>query len=83
MSVPEDVGFIQIDAVLTAGQCADLAIAVDSTDGGRVGSRNLLDLKDCQQLAAALKSHAGISPLLPPSAVAVQCTLFDKAADKN
>lgn len=79
----EDLGFVEIAAVLMADQCADLAIAVDSTDGGRVGSRNLLDLKGCQELAVALKSHAEVGPLLPPSAVAVQCTLFDKSADKN
>lgn len=79
----EDLGFVEIGAVLTAGQCADLSIAVDSANGDRVGSRNLLDLKGCQELALALKSHPGIGPLLPPRAVAVQCTLFDKSAEKN
>jgi len=81
--VLDDRGFVEIGAVLTADQCADLAIAVDSANGDRAGSRNLLDLKACRELAVALKSLAGIGPLLPPSAVAVQCTLFDKSAERN
>src|SRR5262249_49948259 len=34
-------------------------------------------------LAATLGSHPAIGPLLPPRAVAVQCTLFDKSATRN
>ncbi len=79
----DDLGFIEIGAVLTADECDDLTIAVDSANSNRVGSRNLLDLKGCRELAVALKSHAGIGPLLPPSAVAVQCALFDKSAETN
>jgi hypothetical protein len=81
--VLDDLGFVEVGVVLTAVQCADLTIAVDSGNGDRVGSRNLLDLNACRELAVALKSHAGICPLLPPSAVAVQCTLFDKSAERN
>src|ERR1700682_60362 len=83
VSVLEDMGFAEVGGALTAGQFADVAIAVDATDGGRVGSRNLLDLACCQDLAAALKAHPEVGPLLPPRALAVQCTLFDKSADKN
>ena len=79
----EDVGFAEIAGVLTSGQCADAAMAVDATDGRRVGSRNLLDLPWCQDLAATLKAHTEVRPLLPQEAVAVQCTLFDKSTDKN
>jgi len=79
----DDMGFAEIGTVLTAGQCAEVAVAVDATDGGHVGSRNLLALARCQELAAALKVHAEVGPLLPRGAVAVQCTLFDKSADKN
>ena len=79
----EDLGFAEIAGALTAGQCADAAMAVDATDGGRVGSRNLLDLPWCRDLAATLKVHAEVGPLLPQEAVAVQCTLFDKSTDKS
>jgi Phytanoyl-CoA dioxygenase (PhyH) len=81
--VLEEMGFAEIPGVLAAGQCGDAAEAIDATDGGRAGSRNLLDLPSCRDLVAMLKAHAEIGPLLPPQAVAVQCTLLDKSADKN
>ena len=83
VSVLEDMGFAEIGGALTAGQCADVTIALDAIDGGSADSRNLLDLACCQALAAALKAHPEVGPLLPPRARAVQCTLFDKSADKN
>jgi hypothetical protein len=83
VSVLEDMGFAEISGALTAGQCADVTVALDTTNCGSAGSRNLLDLVCCQDLAAALKAHPEVGPLLPPGARAVQCTLFDKSADKN
>jgi ectoine hydroxylase-related dioxygenase (phytanoyl-CoA dioxygenase family) len=77
------MAFAEIAGALTAGQCGDALLGVDATGGGRVGSRNLLDLRWCQDLAVTFKVHAEIGPLLPPKAVAVQCTLFDKSADQN
>lgn len=77
----DDEGFAEIPTVLSAGQCAELAAELDGASGGRVGSRNLLDMPCCKELAVALKTHIDVAPLLPP--VAVQCTLFDKSADKN
>jgi hypothetical protein len=47
VSLFEDLGFVEIPNALTAGQCADLANSVDDTDGGRAGSRNLLELPCC------------------------------------
>ena len=79
----DDLGFVEVGAVLTADQCADLTNALESADGNRVGSRNLLDLKSCRELAVVLKTHAGVGPLLSPTAVAVQCTLFDKSSERN
>jgi hypothetical protein len=79
--VLEDLGFGEIPGVLPAGRCLDVASAVGDT--GRAGTRNLLDLPCCQELATILRTHDAIGPLLPPGAVAVQCTLFDKSADRN
>ncbi len=83
VSLFEDMGFVEIPNALTAGQCRDLASSVDDTDGGRAGSRNLLELPCCMEVASTLKAHAHIGPLLPREAVAVQCTLFDKSSDRN
>src|SRR5207245_7525800 len=69
--------------VLTGEQCADLAIAVDGADARRAGSRKLLDLPSCRELAATFKAHSEIGRLFPAGSVAVQCTLCDKSPDKN
>ncbi len=37
----------------------------------------------CRELAAAMRRHPKIAPLLSPASVAVQCTLFKKSPDKN
>jgi ectoine hydroxylase-related dioxygenase (phytanoyl-CoA dioxygenase family) len=47
------------------------------------GSRGLLDEAWCRHLAGALRGDARINSLLPRSALAVQCTLFDKSPTKN
>jgi len=83
VAVLEDMGFAEIAGALTEGQRADAVLGVDATDGCRVGSRNLLDLHWCQDLAVTFKAHAEVGPFLPPRAVAVQYTLFDKSADQN
>jgi ectoine hydroxylase-related dioxygenase (phytanoyl-CoA dioxygenase family) len=43
----------------------------------------LLDEAWCRHLAGALRGDARINSLLPRSALAVQCTLFDKSPTKN
>ena len=50
---------------------------------GGAGSRRLLDETWCVHLGSALRNDARIRSLLPRSAVAVQCTLFDKSPTKN
>jgi ectoine hydroxylase-related dioxygenase (phytanoyl-CoA dioxygenase family) len=83
VAVLEELGIVEIPDVLTGEQCADLAIAVDGADARRAGSRNLLDLPSCRELAATFKEHSEIGRLFPAGSVAVQCTLFDKSPDKN
>jgi hypothetical protein len=82
VSALDEAGFAAVPGVLAASQCAELISAL-AAGCGRPGSRNLLDVPACQRLAATLKAHGQIGPLLPRGAVAVQCTLFDKSADKN
>jgi len=83
VSVLEDAGFAQIPAAVAKGQCADLVTAIDGGHAGRAGTRNLLDVPSCRNLAATFTAHAQIAPLLPHDALAVQCTLFDKSPEKN
>ena len=79
----EETGFAEIPGVLGASTCLELIDALDTADLKRAGSRNVLDVALCQTLAADFRSHPKLRPLLPVNAVAVQCTLFDKSADRN
>src|SRR5262245_28152937 len=47
------------------------------------GTRNLLDLSWCRELAQSLRDHPRIGEVLKDSDVAVQCTLFDKNQRRN
>lgn len=49
----------------------------------RAGTRKLLDLLWCQELARRLAREPRLSAVLPADAHAVQCTLFEKVLDKN
>jgi len=50
---------------------------------GRAGSRTLLDDEWCANVASSLVADPRIEPLLPPNALAIQCTLFDKTPTNN
>jgi hypothetical protein len=79
----DEAGFAAVPGVLAVDECAELLSALDTAGCGRAGSRNLLDLPACHRLAARLKAHPEVGPLLPPGAMAVQCTFFEKSPDNN
>ena len=79
----DETGFAEIPGVLNDTECAEFLCALDASRGKRAGSRNILESDACHRLATHLKNHAEVACLLPRGAVAVQCTLFDKSADKN
>jgi hypothetical protein len=61
----------------------ELAVEVVLPPGAVGGSRCLLDEPWCAALARRLRARERIVPLLPPDAVAVQCTYFEKSGDRN
>jgi len=79
----DENGYTTIDAVLNAGQCEAVADLLSAAGIMRAGSRNLLYDPCCAELALCLKSCAAIAEHLPATAVAVQCTLFDKSPAMN
>jgi len=79
----ERVGFCAVPAVLDTIACGQVAGLLPATGAGRGGTRCLLPQAWCSALAHALKQHTGLSPLLADAPVAVQCTGFEKSADKN
>ena len=76
-------GYAIIERVLEAARCETIASRLRDTAAGHVGSRNVLQLPWCRELAAAVRAHPEIGPLLPAGAVAVQCTRFDKSPTRN
>jgi hypothetical protein len=75
-------GYFVIPGVIDAVLNRRLGAFVGGIANG-AGSRRLLDEAWCAHLAGALRGDARIRSLLPPSAVAIQCTLFNKSPTKN
>ena len=48
-----------------------------------VGTRRIIDMPWCAELAGRIARDARMSELLPEGAVAVQCTLFSKTVETN
>jgi ectoine hydroxylase-related dioxygenase (phytanoyl-CoA dioxygenase family) len=76
-------GYVIIDAVLNGEQCEEIASRLPPASLVRAGSRNLLHDACCAELALYLKNFTAIAEHLPATAVAVQCTLFDKSPARN
>jgi len=79
----EQAGFAIIPGVLDDAGCDELIDALASLPLASAGTRQLLALPWCAALARGLMAHHVLEPLLPPAAVAVQCTLFDKSPERN
>lgn len=77
----EGDGFLVVPDVFEAARCESLARGLKAD--GSPGSRNVLERQEVRALATALKHHAVVGQLLPTSAVAVQCTVFDKSPQAN
>ena len=75
-------GFALIPELLAAVECEAIANLAQPASPS-VGSRSLLAQPWCATLAHRLRSHAGISQLMPAAYVAVQCTFFEKSTEQN
>jgi len=78
-------GYAVLPGLISADHCdtlisllADLA---DLAEGA--GSRDLLERDGCRKLAQMLSEHTALAGLLPAGHRAIQCTFFDKSADRN
>lgn len=83
-----------VPGVLSPGECTALArrIGTDQGEGtlraartasASGGQRDLLRHAWCRDLARQLQQSARLAGLLPPDAVGVQCTYFEKAPARN
>ncbi|WP_432731678.1 phytanoyl-CoA dioxygenase family protein [Variovorax sp. W6] len=79
----EQRGHALVPALLPPGLLDATAQSLDHWLGQAAGSRNLLAHQPCGDMAIHLKARLSGMGLLDATSVAVQCTLFDKTADKN
>lgn len=76
-------GFAVLQRVLDNTECDRLAGATEALPSGLTGTRNLLALDWCADLARSLRTHAAIASIIPADYVAVQCTYFEKSKEQN
>ena len=80
-ALPE--GYLLLPGLLAPAQCERLSAQLGELPAGTAGQRELLQQPWCQALARELLALPVLRPYLPPNAVAVQCTLFEKSAERN
>ncbi|RSZ61139.1 phytanoyl-CoA dioxygenase family protein [Massilia atriviolacea] len=77
------LGYALVPDLLSAADCAHLADAVQPAAAASGGTRCLLAQPWCAALAARLRADPRLASFLDPDALAVQCTYFEKSADRN
>lgn len=77
-------GYVVLGPIVSEPVCDSLLRVVEaSTQRRQAGSRRLLDEPEVAQIARILRDESVLADLLPPTAVAVQCTLFSKHMQSN
>lgn len=79
----EHSGFQIILGVIAPETCEQLVGHAVALSGHGAGTRDLLPLGWCQDIARQLKNEPRIAGLLPAEGVAVQCTYFDKSSETS
>jgi len=76
-------GFALVPGVLDANMCDELTAQMETLPDGAAGTRCLLSQPWCTSLADRVHKHHALAGLIPPDAMAVQCTAFEKSASRN
>lgn len=76
-------GFALVPQVLSTAECESVASRLAGVSPDSAGTRGLLSQAWCQALAATIRRHPSLAPLLPADFAAVQCTCFEKSASRN
>lgn len=76
-------GYAVVPDILSGDQCAAYAGQVHLADAASGGTRCLLAQPWCAQLAVSLRAHPALTGHIGAQRVAVQCTYFEKSADRN
>ncbi len=84
--IPEDFernGYVVVDQLIEECDVSNIELQLSALAIESAGTRNLLGIEWCALPAQRIKHSSTIGPLLPQAAVAVQCTYFEKTADRN
>ena len=76
-------GYELAPRIVDRREAAVVSKALERLNLRSAGTRNLLELPWCRALVQRVKSRLAATGVLPPSHVAVQCTLFDKTPRRN
>jgi hypothetical protein len=79
----EKSGYAVVPDVVGIGEITEIARFVDDHVNTRAGTRRLIDLPWCGELANRLAHEIRLSKALPIDTRAVQCTLFAKCVANN
>jgi hypothetical protein len=80
---PLVAGYIVVPDLIGAAQMTALTWSVDDLRHESVGTRRLIDLPWCWNLAARITHDERLQAFLPVDPTPVQCTLFVKSIHKN
>jgi hypothetical protein len=78
-----ETGYGVIPAIVGAADLEEIARSVDGLVHEGVGTRRLIELPWCSELAERLMRDHRVSEFLPVKAIPVQCTLFAKSIENN
>lgn len=76
-------GFLLVRQLVDAATLTDIAAHIDVDATGAVGTRNMLQHGWCRMLAARISRHAAFRATAGEDLLAVQCTCFEKSAERN
>ena len=76
-------GYVVLTHVVSETELLAIEAQLSSVAFDGAGTRNLLSASWCRELAECLRTRSIMATVLPPDAVAVQCTYFEKSADHN
>lgn len=78
-----EAGYVVIADLVDGAELGEIARLAGGLDCDRAGTRRLIELPWCRELAARLMREERLSGILSTDVIPVQCTLFVKSIESN
>jgi hypothetical protein len=78
-----EAGYAVIADLIGGAELGEIARLVSGLDCDRAGTRRLIELPWCRELALRLMRDVRLSGILSTEVIPVQCTLFEKSIRNN